>query len=150
MKSGPIVLIEDDEDDKMIIEDVLEELSVTNKLLWFDKAKDAFQYLLTTDEQPFIILSDVNLPGRTGVELKSQIDSNNELRRKSIPFIFYSTTIDQETVNTVYIEMTVQGYFQKKHQYHQVKDTIKLIIDYWKLCQHPNSESEETPIHTKT
>ncbi len=139
MKAGPIILIEDDEDDKAVIEEVLGELKITNELIWFDKSQGAYDYLLATSDQPFIILSDVNLPGKTGIDLKSQIDGNEYLRKKSIPFIFYSTSVDQETVNVAYTELTVQGFFQKQHRYEEIKAIIKLITDYWKVCRHPNS-----------
>jgi hypothetical protein len=35
--------------------------------------------------------------------------------------------------------MMVQGYFEKPQSLSEIKETIKLIIDYWKLCKHPNS-----------
>ncbi|MDB5200960.1 MAG: response regulator receiver protein [Ferruginibacter sp.] len=138
MKSGPIVIIEDDADDKSILESVLVELNVTNKLVWFNNCPDAFHYLKTTSEQPFLILSDVNLPGQKGISFKKQVDEDPELRKKSIPFVFYSTAAEQKTVNEAYTEMTVQGYFQKKSDYGEIKQDIKLIIDYWLACKHPN------------
>lgn len=139
MKSGPIILVEDDTDDKDVFEDIIRELQVPNPIIWFQECDDAFTYLKQTTEQPFIIFSDVNLPGLDGVEFKRKIDNDPDLRKKSIPFIFYSTSIDQRTVNIAYTQMTVQGFFQKKHSYDDVKDTIKCILDYWSDCRHPNA-----------
>jgi CheY-like chemotaxis protein len=139
MKSGPIIILEDDADDKGIIEEVLQELGVKNKLYWFTNSNEVFKYLKNTSDQPFIIFSDVNLPAESGVEFKKRVDSDHELRKKSIPFVFYSTSVDQKTVNDAYTKMTVQGFFQKNNSYSEVKETIKTIIDYWMLCKHPNS-----------
>jgi CheY-like chemotaxis protein len=139
MKSGPIIVIDDDDDDRTIFESVLDELVVDNKRLWFTSCKDAFDYLLKTDEQPFVIFCDVNIPGVAGIEFKRQIDKDPSLRKKSIPFIFYSTSVDQATVNEAYTQMTVQGFFQKKDRYDEVKKDIKLILDYWHECRHPNT-----------
>jgi len=139
MRSGPIVLIEDDADDKAIIEEILDDLKVKNKLLWFIKSTDALQYLITTSDQPFLIFCDVNIPGDNGIEHKRQIDQNPYLRRKSIPFVFYSTSVDQETINEVYSEMTVQGFFQKGNTYEEMKTYIRIIVDYWTICRHPNT-----------
>ncbi|MCW3090651.1 MAG: response regulator receiver protein [Ferruginibacter sp.] len=139
MKSGPIIIVEDDADDESILREILSEISVTNQVTWFQNCNDAFQYLKTTTEQPFIILSDVNLPGQKGTEFKKRIDKDPQLRKKSIPFVFYSTSVDQHTVNEAYTEMTVQGFFQKKESYEDIKRNIKLIIDYWKDCKHPNT-----------
>jgi CheY-like chemotaxis protein len=139
MKSGPIVLLEDDPDDEDIFEEILQELKIPNKLNWFTRAEEAFNYLKTTSEQPFIIFSDVNVPGQTGVEFKRQIDMDPELRRKSIPFVFYSTAADQATVTEVFVHLTVQGFFQKSNSYEETKKNIQMILDYWKVCKHPNA-----------
>jgi len=139
MKSGPIIVIDDDADDRDIFETVLKELTVNNERVWFTNCEDAFDYLRTTSEQPFIIFCDVNIPGLTGMEFKRQIDTHPQLRKKSIPFIFYSTSINQHTVNEAYTQMTVQGFFQKKDRYDDVKRDIKLMLDYWEECRHPNT-----------
>lgn len=139
MKTGPIILIEDDSDDKEIFQDILKELEVHNPILWFQNCEDAFSFLISSTEQPFIIFCDVNVPGKSGIECKQLIDDNKELRKKSIPFIFFSTTLDQKTVNDAYTKMTVQGFFQKKTSYEELMKTIKLILDYWSECKHPNS-----------
>ena len=140
MKSGPIILIEDDADDKDVFQDILNDLNVSNPIIWFQNCDDAFSYLKSSSEQPFIIFCDVNLPGLSGIECKSQIDEHKELRKKSIPFIFHSTSVDQKTVDEAYMKMTVQGFFQKKNSYSELKETIKLIVDYWKACKHPNAK----------
>ncbi len=139
MKSGPIIVIDDDADDRAIFESALEELVINNKRLWFTNCKDAFDYLRKSDEQPFIIFCDVNIPELAGIEFKRQIDKDPSLRRKSIPFIFYSTSVDQATVNEAYTQMTVQGFFQKKDRYDDIKKDIKLILEYWHECRHPNA-----------
>ena len=139
MKTGPIILIDDDGDDKDVFQDILTDLKVSNRLIWFQNCDDAFSYLKITSDQPFIIFCDLNLPGLTGIECKHQIDDDKELRKKSIPFVFCSTTADQKTVNEAYTKMTVQGFFQKKNTYSELRETIKVIVDYWEECKHPNS-----------
>jgi CheY-like chemotaxis protein len=140
MKTGPIILIDDDRDDKDVFLDILNDLKVSNPIIWFQNCDDAFSYLKTTSEQPFIIFCDLNLPGISGIECKRQIDDNEELRKKSIPFVFCSTTADQKTVNEAYTKMTVQGFFKKKNTYSELKETIRLIVAYWEECKHPNSK----------
>ena len=138
MKSGPIILIEDDDDDKEVMQEVLADLQVKNDLIWFNNFEEAFQYLKTTSEKPFIILCDINISGNKGTQFKYEIDADPQLRKKSIPFIFYSTSVDQETVNEAYIGMTVQGFFMKGNSYKEVKEVVKVIMEYWKYCSHPN------------
>lgn len=137
-KFGPILIIEDDADDKKMFEDVLKSLNYSNKLVWYDNSEEALDYLETTTESLFIIFSDINIPGRNGLDLKKQIDSNPELRKKSIPFVFYSTSAQQQDINEAYSKMTVQGFFKKGRDYKEMKETISLILEYWKACKHPN------------
>jgi CheY-like chemotaxis protein len=139
MKEGPIILIEDDLDDQEIFTDAVAELGVPNELRIFNNCIDAFNYLLETTDQPFIIFCDVNLPLLNGIEFKKKIDSNDYLRRKSIPFVFYSTTVNQQAVNEAYTKLTIQGFFRKKESFSDIKSNIKTILEYWKECSHPNT-----------
>ena len=139
MKLGPIIVIDDDPDDKEILDSVFNELNVSNKIIWFDNCDEASIYLINSAEQPFVIFCDVNMPGLTGIEFKRQVDEHPQLRKKSIPFVFYSTAVDQKTVDKAYTEMMVQGFFEKKESNEKVKTTVKLILDYWHECRHPNS-----------
>ena len=139
MVSGPIIIIEDDNDDKDIMNEVLKELNISNKIVWFKKCTDAVNYIKKTVEQPFVIACDINLPGLSGTECKQQIDTDEKLRVRCIPFVFLSTSVDKKTVNTVYTVMNIQRYFQKSSNYHQIKHTIKTILEYWKICKHPDS-----------
>ena len=138
-KIGAIVIVEDDPDDQEVLTEALKELGIENNLVFFEKTFDAFDFLKTTTQQPFIILSDVNLPGQNGVEFKRSIDLDPQLRSKSIPFIFYSTSAEKHAVDIAFRELTVQGFFLKSPFYSELKNNLKLIIDYWKISKHPNS-----------
>jgi response regulator RpfG family c-di-GMP phosphodiesterase len=135
---GPVIIVEDDADDEAIFNEILRELNISNNIKWFGNSDDAIHYLKTTTDQPFIIFSDVNLPGDNGIEFKRQIDKDKRLRKKSIPFVFYSTAVDRRIVDEVYTQMTVQGFFKKGNSYKEIRNNIKLIFDYWQICKHPN------------
>ena len=138
-KIGPIIIVEDDLDDQEMIQEVMQELGIKNELLFFDRSAKAFDFLKSTSQQPFLILSDVNLPIQNGIEFKRQIDEDVQLRQKSIPFVFYSTAVDKNSVDTAYKELTVQGFFKKRNKYEELKGDLQLIVNYWKICKHPNS-----------
>ena len=139
MISGPIVLLEDDEDDIEIFNEILREINIPHKLITFSRPKDAYHFLENTAEQPFIIISDVNLPGVSGLEFKNKLDANERLKKKSIPFVFYSTSAEKKYVTEAYLYLTVQGYFLKGNSYSEIKNQLKIIFEYWRICQHPNS-----------
>lgn len=139
MNNGPIILVEDDLDDKAIFEEAMAELQIKNPLKWFPNGTQAIEYLKTTQEVPFLILSDVNMPGMSGVQFKRKIDADPILRKKSIPFLFFSTVANQETVDEAYEELTVQGYFKKCSDYKGMLEDVRIIMAYWKCCKHPNA-----------
>lgn len=139
-KSGVIVIIEDDIDDRKFLGEIIRELEVTNEIKWFETSESALEYLSSTFQSIFIILSDISLPGNSGLEFKKTIDDDSVLRRKSIPFIFYSTAANQEEINYAYLNMTIQGFFKKGPDYENSKIAMKAIFDYWRLCRHPNTQ----------
>jgi len=134
----PIIIIEDDLDDQDMFRELIVEMGIPNPLIFFDNAIDAMEYLLT-DGQPFLILCDVNLPMQTGIEFKKLVDDHPELRRKSIPFVFCTTSIDPGAIRRAYLDMTVQGYFKKGESMEEMRRSLKVIFEYWLLSVHPNS-----------
>src|SRR5690606_33332163 len=111
-KSGPIVIIEDDADDKEIFESIVRDLNLRNEIVWFTETKSAFSFLKATDKKVFLIFCDINLPGKNGIEFKREIDADPKLRKKSIPFVFLSTQASQRDINEAFITITVQGFFK--------------------------------------
>jgi CheY-like chemotaxis protein len=136
-KNGPIIVVDDDQEDHFIMEDAFKTFLVDQRVVLFDKATDFLEFLRTTVEQPFIIFSDINMPGMNGIEMRNEIISDPYLREKSIPFVFYSTAANPQQVRLAY-ELTVQGFFQKPASYTELTQMLRLIIDYWKVCRHPN------------
>jgi CheY-like chemotaxis protein len=137
--TGPIVCIEDDQDDQHLMSVAIKELQLTNELYFFSDGESAIQFLIDTPLKPFVIFCDINLPKTNGIELRKRLNDNEYLRKKSIPFIFVSTATSPETVQTAY-DVTVQGFFRKPDTYSGLKEQIKLIMTYWKECLHPNSK----------
>lgn len=137
---GPIVSIEDDADDQYLLKSVLEEMKIPNAVHFFDNGLEALKYLEVTKEQPFLILCDINMPVMNGLELRQYIDGNDYLKKKSIPFVFLSTSGNARLVEVAY-ESTIQGYYKKASGFDAFKKQIELIIEYWKACLHPNNFS---------
>ena len=124
-------------DDNLLLHEALYELDIKNEIKTFGTASQVLYYLETTQDKPFIILCDINLPGMKGHQLKKIIDDNEFLRKKSIPYIFYTKSSHPHFIEQAY-EMIVQGYFTKEDTLPKIKSTIKCIVDYWKICKHPN------------
>lgn len=136
-KNGPIIIIEDDVDDQEILGDIFKKLGYKNEVIFFADGEEAFKYLYNPGIAPFLILSDINMPRLGGMELREKIQSVKELRLKSIPFIFFTTTANKTFVLEAYYN-SVQGFFQKPNTLEDLERIIKLIIDYWQECISPN------------
>lgn len=134
--NGPIIIVDDDDDDHYIIKRVCEKL-VATPVLFFNDGKKALQFLKTSDEKPFIILCDVNMPVMNGLELKEEINTDEELKKKQIPFVFFSTSAMASIVRDAF-DMGVQGFFIKAQSLEEMENTLRVIFDYWEKCEHLN------------
>lgn len=136
-KAGEIVVIEDDLDDQEMFAEVFRNIKVTNKVLFFANGELALEYLEQPGIKPFLILSDINLPKLNGFELKERVFTNKELSKKCIPYIFFTTSANKESVINAYA-FSAQGFFIKPTSFLELEEDIKSIIDYWKKCYSPS------------
>jgi len=136
-KGGPIIIIEDDMDDQQLLGEVFAELQTANEIIFFSDGEKALAYLTETSVEPFIIFSDINMPRLSGMELRDKVHQNEDLRLKSIPYLFFSTSAEQQNVVDAYSK-SIQGFFVKPVGYIELKATLASIIDYWSRCVSPN------------
>lgn len=87
--NGPVIVIEDDEDDRMLLNEVFEKLDYPNSILFFPDGQNALDFLNSTNIMPFLILSDINLPRLDGFALRSKIRMDAQLQIKCIPICFF-------------------------------------------------------------
>jgi CheY-like chemotaxis protein len=135
--NGPIVIVDDDDDDHYILKRVCERLGVPSPLIFFSDGKKVLEYLRSTSDRPFLILCDVNMPVMNGLDLKRNIDSEEAIKKKGIPFIFFSTSAMSSIVREAF-SMSVQGFFIKAQSLDELEETLKIIFAYWERCEHPN------------
>jgi CheY-like chemotaxis protein len=136
-KTGPIIVIEDDLDDQEIMEEIFGRLNYKNKIVYFNEGDKALEYINRTDVQPFLILSDINMPKMNGFELRNKVFTNEQLQTKCIPYLFFTTGANKKSVIDAYA-MSVQGFFLKPNSVQDLERTVKKIIDYWQECIAPS------------
>jgi CheY-like chemotaxis protein len=139
--NGPVVIIEDDVDDKEVLQEVFEKLGYTNELLFFPDGQLALDFLNSSDVIPFIILSDINMPKLDGFALRDKIKMDANLQMKCIPYLFFSTASSQKAVVDAY-SLSVQGFFVKQNSIVELEKTITVIMEYWKRCVAPKHFSQ--------
>jgi CheY-like chemotaxis protein len=136
--SGKIVLIDDEPFEKDFLKMALKELNIDVDLEFFFNPREALDFLRKTNENIFMIVSDMNMPGMNGLDFKKQIDSDKDLKWKSVPFIFLSTGATQKQLEEAY-DYRLQGYFIKPHDIRSMAKQLELIINYWVISIRPDS-----------
>ncbi|HEY0092592.1 MAG TPA: response regulator [Flavobacterium sp.] len=137
-RSGPVIVIEDDADDREVLKEVFAKLKYPNEVLFFPDGEDALDYLNASDDIPFLILSDINMPKLSGFELRDKVRMDAKLQVKCIPYLFFSTAANQQAVVDAY-SLSAQGFFKKDNSFAEIEKTIQIIMDYWMRCIAPKN-----------
>ncbi|HTE28278.1 response regulator [Flavitalea sp.] len=132
----PIVIVDDDLDDLDLIKEAHEELKVPHPLILLKSGAALINYLQESSANPFIIISDFNLPIINGLELRKKILEDTSTRYKSIPYIIWSTGANSVQVKRSY-DTFVQGFFLKPPTFEELKTTYSAILRYWELSLQP-------------
>jgi CheY-like chemotaxis protein len=134
----PILLVEDDRVDAMMVKRALKDLNVTNLLVHTPNGKEAFEYLTGEgNERPCIILLDLNMPRMNGVELLKVIKADDVL--KKIPVVVLTTSRDTEDKFETF-ELGAAGYIVKPADYKKFVEAMRTIDIYWTLSELPDGE----------
>jgi DNA-binding NtrC family response regulator len=137
--SGKIIFVDDERYEKDLLEIALKKKQWNVKVEYFSTAKDALAYLCTTEDEIFLIISDLNMPEMSGLDFKKNIDNDSKLNEKAIPFIFATTAATKEEVKEAY-NYRVQGYFKKPFLIQEQADMLDIILKYWVISQHPSKD----------
>jgi len=105
MKGIHVLMVEDNEGDIFLITEALEEKKMVNRITVVKNGKDAIDFLGKTETcedggMPDLILLDINLPKRNGLEVLAHI--KNDLRLKHIPVIMLTTSSSEKDIKTSY------------------------------------------------
>lgn len=137
-RNGEIIIIEDDEDDRLLLKDIFESLNYANKITFIEDLMDALKYLVNPLVTPFIIFSDINMSKLNGFELREQILADPVISSECVPYIFLSTSKIPENVIKAYT-CHVQGYFKKEDDFSKFRSVISMILEYWYTSLTPTS-----------
>ncbi|PZR22595.1 MAG: hypothetical protein DI539_05070 [Flavobacterium psychrophilum] len=130
--SGPIIIIEDDPDEAMLLKELIEFRTASHRVIVVPQSALAIKFLAEC-EKPFMILSGINLRGLNGFQLRDIILSDPLLARKCTPYIFYAAHSSEDMLERV-SELQAGGYFHDINDYNQLGDRLSSIISYWEQC----------------
>ena len=137
MDERRVIIIEDDPEDVEILTEIFKDLGMELLVTVFKDGKEALDYFSTTEDPILLIISDISLPRMDGLEMKKYIENDLELKKKSIPFIFYTSEGRQAEINEAFLNANVHGYFEKGSNYKEIRDDIEVICRYWHRSKRP-------------
>lgn len=141
-KHGPVIIVEDDVDDQFLLQEAFKELNYTNEIIFFGDGETALDFSANGNKNPFLILSDINLPKLSGIELRMKLKMDADIHLKCIPYLFFTTAANHKAVIDAY-STSVQGFFTKPNSYPELQEQIKIIMEYWTHCSAPNDFKPE-------
>lgn len=131
-----ILYADDDAEDRMLVEDALEESRLANNLDFVNDGEELMDYLhrrgkyaaLRHDPYPGLILLDLNMPRKDGREALQEIKKDPVLRR--IPVVVLTTSKAEEDIYRSY-DLGVNGFIVKPVTFESLTEIIKILGKYW-------------------
>lgn len=125
--------MEDNPADVGLAREAMKQSSIPYSLKVVGNGEEAMSYLLSRDsdtglEPPDIIMLDLNLPGKGGIEVLEEIKANPDLKR--IPVIVLTTSNDDKNIESAYA-VHANCYITKPVDFDKFSDVIKSIVNYW-------------------
>ena len=131
-----ILMADDDEDDRLLTQEALQEARVANDLHFVVDGEDLMDYLhrrgAYTDParspRPGLILLDLNMPRKDGREALEEIKSDPTLRR--IPVVVMTTSDAEEDLVRSY-DLGANSYIRKPVSFDGLVEVMRGLTTYW-------------------
>jgi CheY-like chemotaxis protein len=140
-----ILLADDDEEDRELARDALQDYRLANEMKFVVDGQDLLDYLRhegrwTQEDapRPGIILLDLNMPKMDGREALAEIKADESLRR--IPIVVLTTSKDEADVLRTY-DLGVSSFITKPVTFGGLVDVMKTWTQYWfEIVELPNGD----------
>jgi len=136
-RNGDIIIVEDDPDDWEVLLEVFDQVlgqnKYTNRVVIIEDSTMVVDFLRESKTDPFLIISDINMPYLNGFELRERICNDPVLNKRCQRYVFLTTSKDTEAgfMNKVH-NLAVQGFFMKPVNFPDYITLITDILGYWK------------------
>lgn len=127
-----VLLLEDDEDDKLFFESALEELNIPHQITF---ARDCYGFfnILYEHNNFDIIFLDLNIPDMDGIECLKRLKENDAFKR--IPVIIFTGSKNESAMDETY-RYGAHHFIVKPYSRISYKSSLKVIFDVnWKEKQ---------------
>jgi two-component system, response regulator len=146
-KPFTILLADDDEEDRELARDALQDSRLANEMKFVVDGQDLLDYLHRKGRwagpdvdapRPGIILLDLNMPKKDGREALVEIKADDSLRR--IPVVVLTTSNDEADILASY-DLGVSSFITKPVTFGALVDVMRSWTQYWfEIVQIPNGD----------
>lgn len=128
-----ILLVEDNPADVRLTREAMKEAKVRNELNVALDGEDALDYLHKRGKhadvkRPDVILLDLNLPRKSGLEVLKEIKEDDELKRIPV-VVITSSKAEQDIVRTY--NLHANCFVTKPVDLNQFLEVVRSIEDFW-------------------
>jgi CheY-like chemotaxis protein len=128
-----ILMADDDADDRMLARDALRKSRVLNELVCVEDGEQLLAYLRREPpfgdaERPGLILLDLNMPKKDGLEALEEIKADPSLRR--IPIVVLTTSKAEEDLLRSY-DLGAASFITKPVTFEGLVELMKTLGRYW-------------------
>ena len=131
-----ILLADDDEEDRMLAANALEESRVVNDFRFVEDGEELLDYLYhrgryadpASSPAPGLILLDLNMPRKDGREALREIKADPDLRR--IPVVVLTTSKAEEDIYRTY-DLGANSFITKPVSFDGLVAVMRDIGRYW-------------------
>jgi len=133
-----ILVAEDDPDHQLIIKEGFEETHLPHELVIVDDGEELMDYLYRKNKhvnaiKPDIILLDLNMPKKNGLEALKEIKADVGLQ--NIPIVVLTGSKDEEDLTRSY-NLGINLYINKPTTYAELIKMLKWLDEYWNEIVH--------------
>ena len=121
-----ILLVDDDEDDRLLFTDALNELYDSLECEEANNGVEALKTLNSMPELPNIIFLDLNMPKMNGYDCLSEL--RKETRYDEIPVVIY-TTCNIKSESERLLKYGAKYFFTKPSDYLVLKQELRKILE---------------------
>lgn len=128
-----ILLIEDNPGDVRLIREAFKTSKIDNIFTVVNNGENAMDCLFKRGNyaectRPDLILLDLNLPQKSGLEILEEIKTNPEFKR--IPVVVLTASNADENIQKSY-GLFANCYITKPADFNQFVDVVKVIEEFW-------------------
>lgn len=125
-KPMKVVLVDDDEDDRMFFADALQEIDIDTELKEFHNGQELLSYLSNGNGNlPHLIFLDLNMPVMDGFECLKEIRKKQEF--KDLVVAIYSTSSSERDIEETFVN-GANIYINKPNKFEELKKTIAQVV----------------------